>query len=257
MLVFGGVNSMYCTNDVWKLRLRRKRTRFYSTIQRHVDTVITTSTATGKPLTLVTPMIPTPHTGHTDTSYGLLDDGGGSRSHTGVDGVGVGTDSDVDSGSDDEDWIVHDDSRRDGHATGETGFDTTTMTVDTGMTPMSSDGMIDSRGVSYGIVPWRGGDGQRGLQTHATLTDTMQTRHDDVTGLAISTLQAEVFQLKKDFIKCREQHAAELTRRMKCEHEIEALRGTVTALQSQLETQRLTFNADKQKLASEVRTEGR
>ena len=28
LLVFGGMHSMYCTNDVWQLRVRRRRTRF-------------------------------------------------------------------------------------------------------------------------------------------------------------------------------------------------------------------------------------
>ena len=47
LLVFGGVHTMYCTNDVWQLRVRRRRARFYDSIRRHTDAIVDAATADG------------------------------------------------------------------------------------------------------------------------------------------------------------------------------------------------------------------
>lgn len=64
---------MYCTNDVWQLRVRRRRARFYDSIRRHTDAIVDAATADG-----TVSAVP----------FSLLD-----------------ASADV-SGSDDEDWVV-------------------------------------------------------------------------------------------------------------------------------------------------------
>jgi hypothetical protein len=87
IVVFGGMNSMYCTSDIWKLRVRKRRSRFYGTLKHHTDTIVAASGADG----------------HMSSAVSLTP-----------------LDVDVDSGSDGEDWTEQAPDEDEAEALGDT-----------------------------------------------------------------------------------------------------------------------------------------
>lgn len=192
-LVFGGIHTMYCTNDIWQLRPRRRRSRFYSTMQKHVDAVVGASTTTGRLDTVV--------------KVGALDD--------------------AHSGSDDEDWIVADDTAGEAEAEGI-------------VAPV--DGAEGETTLTTTVVPFRGGDGTRGSATRLL---------GDGDAL-VQELHTELLKVKKALIRSQESHAVEVTRRQRCEDELDDLRAQLAAASAQLAEQQTAFAAEKAVLLEEV-----
>ena len=194
---------MYCTSDVWQLRARRRRSKFYGSVVRHTDAIVQATSVEGK-------------TG--DVPFGALDD-------------------DVDSGSDDEDWVVAEPEE-------------VAASADEQKDPDSA--ADEPENAFRGVLPWKGGDGMRGARPEPV---SVPPGTPAETAALLAELQAELWHLKKDLVRSREQHAMEVARRQKCELERDEAKLRVAELSSALVDQHATSAAEKAAITSQVHYE--
>jgi hypothetical protein len=182
LVVFGGINSMYCTSDVWGLRVRRRRSRFYGTLKHHTDAVVAASGADGRRTS--------------DVALEQLD-------------------RDVDSGSDGDDWM---DER-----------------------PAGDDEPFNDT-VNSGILPWKSG------HTARPGAEALESHH----GMDVDALRAELFGVRKELIRAREQVAHEVSRRLKVEADRDNAVANVSDLRRELHQLESAAAAERAKLVDEV-----